>query len=244
MQRELTPREIDWVFCWRTSTGEVRPGARNAGALQYRPHAVGSERGLRTLVRGRAHTSPATGPRLDQLGALSRAGGYVEGFVTHGTLVPARTERELRVLEEAAHAAVLAGDATEWSLAVIGARNKLHWALRIAQIAQDGPSPDLVAALVARVMARWTLRVSENRIIYMDRDGREVQSLEADTLFDVEPLPAFALLRKHPRVLEAESLPKEGTKEFQATADEWAKVIMESAGIKVTDEGPRSAPWH
>ncbi|HEX7602860.1 MAG TPA: hypothetical protein VF316_14690 [Polyangiaceae bacterium] len=245
MQRDLMPREIDWVFCWRTSTGDVRPGARNAGALKYHPQAVGSEHGLRTIVRGRAHTRAAKGPRLDQLGALSRGGCFVEGYVTHGALVPARTERELRVLWDAARAAVLAGEATEWSLAAIGARNKVHWALRIGQNAQDSPSPKLVAELAARVMARWTLRIEENGIVYVDREGHEVQSLEADTLFDAQALPAFALLRgKHPRFLEPENLPEEGTAEFEATADEWAQVMMEwvrCAGVEVTDDdGPRA----
>jgi hypothetical protein len=230
MQRELMPREIDWVFCWRTSTGEVRPGARNAGALRYHPYVVGSERGLRTIVRGRTHTAARApkGPRLDHLGALSRGGSFAEGFVTHGVLIPARTERELRVLEDAARAAVLEGELTEWSLAAVGARNKVYWALRLGQGAQDAPSPKLVADLVARVMARWTLRVDENRIVYQDRDGREIQSLEADTVFDEQPLPAFAWLHgRQIHVLHPETLPPEGTAAFQAASDEWSEVMME-----------------
>ena len=56
VQRDIQANEIDWVFCWRTSTGEVRPGARDTGmngkAVLYQPSGARPEAGLRTIVRG------------------------------------------------------------------------------------------------------------------------------------------------------------------------------------------------
>ena len=50
MQRDIHTNEIDWVFCWRTSTGEVRAGARdthmNGARVLYQPSASRPDTGL------------------------------------------------------------------------------------------------------------------------------------------------------------------------------------------------------
>ena len=95
-KREIQPNEVKWVFCWRTCTGEVGPGAREAfrpgRPISVRP--VGPNNGLRTIVRGPGRTRPRSvvGPRLDQQGAMSRAGIHALGYVTRANLVPARSE--------------------------------------------------------------------------------------------------------------------------------------------------------
>ena len=200
MEREITPREIDWVFCWRTTTGEVRPGARDTslklGAVRYQPSALGHNAGLRTIVHGRLHTCPLppTGPRLDEQGGISRGSLFVWGYVNHAILVPARTGHELAVLQAAAHAAVLSGEASEWSLALIGARKQTYWAIHLAA------RPEIIAALAARVGAPWTLEIKEKtvgswvkgaQISCLDRNGGVLATLEADTVFDDAPLPLF-----------------------------------------------------
>ena len=200
MQRDLQPNEIDWVFCWRTSTGEVSPGSRDAsmnlGAVRYQPSALGHNAGLRTIVRGRLHTCPQApiGPRLDEQGGISRGSLFVWGYVSHAFLVPARNGRELAMLQAAAHAAVLAGDATEWSLATVQGRGKLYWAIHL------GAHPEVVSHIAARVDAPWTLEVREktigsyvkgSQIASRDREGNVTWTLEADTLFDDAPLPLF-----------------------------------------------------
>ena len=99
MQRDIEPNEIDWVFCWRTSTGEVRAGARDTGMngkrVPYQPRRVQPQAGLRTIVRRRVRTypRPAIGPRLDEQGAISRMSGFSWGHVTSPYLVPATTMR-------------------------------------------------------------------------------------------------------------------------------------------------------
>jgi hypothetical protein len=198
MESDVQPNEIDWVFCWRTITGDVRPGGRdtrfNGQPVRYRPRAVSPDAGLRTIVHGRegscAH--PPSGPRLDEQGGISRMALHVWGHVVRAHIVPARTERELRVLRDAAHAAVLSGEASEWALAAIHARRRVHGATHI------GATPEVVSDLAARVDAPWTLEVREKlvgswmkggQILCLDRDGRVTDTLEADTVFDDSPLP-------------------------------------------------------
>ena len=201
MQRDIQTNEIDWVFCWRTSTGEVRAGARDAAMsgkpVLYQPSTSGPCAGLRTIVRGRVRTCPLppTGPRLDGQGAITRMCMFVSGYVNSPTLVPARTTRELRVLRDAACAAVRSGDATEWALGAIRARKRVRWAIHLS-------APlEVVADLAARVDAPWTLGVREKlvgswlegaQISCRDREGRVIETLEADSVFDDAPLPAFA----------------------------------------------------
>lgn len=249
MKRELTPNEVDWVFCWRTSTGEVRPGGRDSGAARYEPHTVRPERGLRTIMRGRLSTCPTrpTGPRLDEQGARSRRDLFVWGYVTHGALVPARNERELRILEDAARDAIFAGDASEWSLAAVGARGGVHWAVRISQEGQDELAPSLVADLAARVEAPWTLRVEENRVAFVDRFGRVIENLEADSLFDDAALPAFAsqavephLEVRSPMLLRVDL--EDETEELGDAPDELGRAMiawLRSNGVEVGDDEGR-----
>ncbi len=181
MERDVQPNDIDWVFCWRTSTGDVRQGARdtafNGQPVRYRPSGSKSSAGLRTIVAGRLGTCrrPPTGPRLDEQGAISRMCMFVSGYVNRASLVPARTKGELGVLCDAAHAAVLSGDASEWALAAIHARERVRWAVHIAAL------PAVIPDFAARVDAPWTLEVREKlvcswmkggQILCLDREGR------------------------------------------------------------------------
>lgn len=99
MQRDIQTNEIDWVFCWRTSTGEVRPGARDAAMngkpVLYQPSASRPGTGLRTIVRGRVRTCPLppTGPRLDGQGAITRMCLFLTGYVNSPTRVSTRRGR-------------------------------------------------------------------------------------------------------------------------------------------------------
>jgi hypothetical protein len=166
------------------------------GAVRYQPSALGYNAGLRTIVHGRLHTCPRppTGPRLDEQGGISRGSLYVWGYVTHALLVPARNGRELAVLQAAAHAAVLSGDASEWALAAIHTRSQVYWAIHL------GARPEVVAELAARVDAARTFEVREKQIgswvkgaqiSCLDREGQVTSVLEADTVFDDAPLPLF-----------------------------------------------------
>lgn len=250
MQRELSPNEVDWVFCWRTSSGEVRSGTRDRGNVRYQPDTVRSERGLRTIVRGRASMARPTGPRLDEQSARSRGELFVWGYVTHGTLVPARSERELRVLEDGARAAILAGRATEWSLAGVGARGHVRWAVRLSQQGQDEVSPPLVAEMAERVGAPWTLRLAENRLVCVDRWGRTIDNLEADTYFDDAPLPVFAaqaeaeraeIAARSPVLIHVE--PDDGADEQDEAASElaWSMIAwLRSNGVEVLENEGRT----
>lgn len=198
MQHDVQPDEIDWVFCWCTSTGDIRPGARKVAMpgrpLACNPDTLRPDAGLRTIVRGREGTCPhpQRGPRLDEQGGISRMGIFVWGYVVRPHIVPARTEHELELLRCAARDAVLSGKATEWALAAIHARGQTRWGIHIAAPAA------FVSDLVARVNAPWTLEVREkfvgsstkgSQIFCMDREGRTTATLEADTLFDLAPLP-------------------------------------------------------
>jgi hypothetical protein len=201
VQRDIEPNEIDWVFCWRTSTGEVRAGARDTGMngrlVLYQPNAVRPEAGLRTIVRGRAATLPVppTGPRLDRQGAISRMSAFAWGYVTEPSVVPARDDRELEVLRSFARAAVLSGDASAWALASFRARGEVHWAIHLSA------RPAVVRELAARVAAPWMLESKEKphgtwlegaRIFCSDREGRAIATLEAEIVFDDAPLVGFS----------------------------------------------------
>ena len=270
MQRDIEANEIDWVFCWRTSTGEVLPGARDAdmnrGLVRYQPRAPGHNDGLRTVVHGRLHTCPRppTGPRLDEQGGISRGNLFVWGYVTHAFLVPARNGRELAMLQAAAHKAVLAGDASEWALAEIHARNQVHWAIHLAA------HPDIVPRLAARIDAPWTLEVREKtvaswvkgaQILVVGRDGTVIKTLEADMLFDDAPLPLFtsrwteratdpgadSLSSEEPTIrntsaLRPVTLPDEDVEEDEddvgavVDLDEIMVALLESVGVHVGDD--------
>jgi hypothetical protein len=121
--------------------------------------------------------------------------GAVDRRQTRVSLVPARTVRELELLQDAARLAVLSGHASDWSLAAIGTRKRVRcWALVISPRAQEGgASPEeTVAELAARVQTSWTLRIEDNRIVYADREGRLTPILEADSAFEdasPEPIP-------------------------------------------------------
>ena len=201
MQRDIRANEIDWVFCWRTSTGDVRPGARdtamNGRPVRYQPSGTAPERGLRTIVRGRVRTCPLppTGPRLDRQGAISRMCMFLSGYVDRPTLVPARTEDELAILRDAARAAVQSGAASTWSLAAIRARGEVRWAIDLSAPAS------VVSAVAERVDAPWTLDIREKpagtwlkgaQIFCRDRNGSVIATLEADSIFDNALLPPFA----------------------------------------------------
>ena len=218
-ERQIQPNAIDWVFCWRTSTGEVRAGARdtrmNGAPAPYRPWGMRPEDGLRTIVRGRVLSCPCPplGPRLDQQGAISRMVCFVSGHVTHPSVVPARDERELDVLRDAARAAVRSGEAREWSLAVIRAGREERWALHI------GASAAVVSALAARIDAPWRLEIREKRegswvkgaeIVCVNRDERVIETLAADSVFDDAPLHALASSWRSPVDGDGEQPPERG----------------------------------
>jgi hypothetical protein len=120
---------------------------------------------------------------------------FVQGEVTNATLVPARSRCELEALREAARAAVLRGDASEWALAAIRARRRVRWAIHI------GAPRAVVSDLARRIDAPWTLDVREKRVgdwvkgaqsFCVDGVGQLAEPLEADSVFDDAPLPAFA----------------------------------------------------
>lgn len=120
---------------------------------------------------------------------------FLSGYVNNPTLVPARTTRELGALRDAARAAIRSGDASAWALAAIRARKRVRWAIHVSAPAA------VVADLAARVDAPWTLDLREKlvgsrmegaQIFCRDREGRVIDTLEADSVFDDAPLPAFA----------------------------------------------------
>ena len=202
MRQDIRPNEIDCIFCWRTSTGDVRDGARdtkyNGQSVPYGPQKQSVRAGLHTSVTGRPCAHRPTGPRLDEQGAISRMACFTWGHVTRATVVPARNARELATLRKDARAAVVAGHAVEWALAAIYARGHRHLAVHI------GASAAVVVDFAARVDAPWTLQVREKmegtwmngaQIVCVSRGGDIVGTLEGDTLFAQAPLPrpgAFA----------------------------------------------------
>jgi hypothetical protein len=218
VQRDIQTNEIDWVFCWRTGTGEVRARTRdarwNGALLPYRGEDLRQEDGLRTIVRGRVRTCPypPLGPRLDQQGSISRMCCFMGGHVTHPCVVPARDEHELAVLRDAARAAVRSGEAQEWSLAVIRAGREERWALHI------GAPAAVVSELATRIDAPWRLEIGEKRgawvkgadIVCVDREGRVIETLAADGVFDDAPLPALASSWRAPADAHAEKPRKRG----------------------------------
>ena len=169
MHRDVQPSEIEWAFCWRASEGGGTVG------VLYRPE-----------VRGPSSLSPRTLRDPKQPDAW---------------LVPTRNVRELEVLEDAARAAVAEGRASDWSFAAIGARKQVRWALCIsARGADDGTSlAALVTDLVAYVKTSWTLRIEEDEMVYVDREGRVTPILMVDTmaLGEVPPEAEVSLPRMH-----------------------------------------------
>jgi hypothetical protein len=202
MQDDIRSGEIDCVFCWRTSTGEVAEGARDAGyngrPVRYRPDNWRMVEGLHTSLNGRVCAHQSTGVRLSHQGTVSRMGCFVIGYVTHAVLVPARDSRELEILRDAAREAVLSGGAKEWALGTIHAGEREWLAIHV------GASSSLVASLAGRVKASWTLDIEEKvetkangnswpngaRLRFLDTDGTVFETLEGDSRFDEAPLPA------------------------------------------------------
>jgi hypothetical protein len=120
---------------------------------------------------------------------------FVSGHVTHPSVVPARNDQELEVLRDAASAAVRSGQAKEWSLALLRAGRQERWAVHV------GAPPAIVSALAARIDAPWRLEISEQRcgswvkgaeILCVDSEGRVIETLAADAVFDEAPLPDLA----------------------------------------------------
>jgi hypothetical protein len=201
MQQDIHPGEIDCVFCWRTVTGEVAEGARdtkyNGSPVRYRPDFNASNTGLHTSVAGRTCRHRPTGFLLREQGSVSRMACIVSGYVTHPVLVPARNGGELRVLQDAAQAAVLSGEAREWSLAVVHAGGRKRFAIHVAAEAS------VVADLSERVRASWTVRVEETvgptgndgswfdgvRLRFHAPDGHAFETLLGDSRFGVAALP-------------------------------------------------------
>jgi hypothetical protein len=179
----------------------VREGARdtkwNGSPVLYQPSGPRTEEGVRTIVRGRARTCPLPpiGPPLNVQGAITRMCIFLRGYVTSPHVVPARNMRELRVLRDAARAAVLSGDASEWALVSFRARGRVRWGIHLRAL------PAVVRDLADRVAAPWTLDIEEKRhgtwvkgaqIFCRDGEGRAIATLEADSVFDDAVLPPFA----------------------------------------------------
>jgi len=206
MQHDIRPSEIDCVFCWRTSTGEVAEGARdsafNGAPVPYRPDGRRMVEGLRTNVRGHSCAHRPTGFRLDEQGGISRMCAFVAGYVTRASLVPARDARELEILRDAARAAVLSGDAGVWALGTIHAGEREWLAIHI------GADSSIVASLARRVQAPWTVDIEErirdgssqgSELRFRDSEGGVLETLDGDTLFDEEPLPPIAAFERGER---------------------------------------------
>jgi hypothetical protein len=196
MRHDIRPSEIDCVFCWRTITGGVRPGSRdtkfNGKPVPYNAEGRAASAGLHSSVSGRACTHRPFGPRLDEQGCISRMCGFVAGYVTPATLVPARDAGGLDVLREAARAAVHSGDAAEWALAAVHARGRRFMAIHI------GAPPAVVADVAGRIEAPWTLEVREKvvgswmkgaQIVCLGRDGLVIETFDGETLFGEARLP-------------------------------------------------------
>jgi hypothetical protein len=210
MQHDIRPGEIDCVFCWRTSTGEVGERARdttyNGQPVRYRPDRWKMVEGLHTSVDGRACLHPSTGFRLSHQGSISRMGCFVAGCVTRPALVPARDARELGILRDAARGAVLSGDASEWALGTIHAGRREWLAIHV------GAPESVVASLARRVKAPWTLNIDEKlerrangtscsngtRLRFLGTEGTVLETLEGDSRFAEAPLPPVAAFETGP----------------------------------------------
>ncbi|HSO37224.1 MAG TPA: hypothetical protein VLT33_32080, partial [Labilithrix sp.] len=138
---------------------------------------------------------------------------FVSGHATRASVVPARDERELAVLRDAARAAPRSGEAQEWSLTVIRAGREERWALHI------GAPPAVVTELAARIDAPWRLDIREKitrswadgaEILCVDREELVIDAVAADAVFDDAPLPALASSWRLPVAGDAEQLPERG----------------------------------
>lgn len=210
MQRDVRLNEIDWVFCWRTSTGEVRPGGRdtkfNGNPVRYCPDGVGPNEGLITIVDGRPRPRRKLGFSLNDQGGISRMGIFVWGHVTSACVIPARSRRELEALQRAAHDTVTSGEAREWALTSIHAGKRVRWGIHVAA------KVEVVRRIATTVSAPWILDIAEKdhtredgsswpkgaRIVSRDLEGRELATLAANTYFDSAPLPSFVPKPRRP----------------------------------------------
>jgi hypothetical protein len=199
MQRDVEPDDLDWVFCFGTRLGAVhdraRWGSMNGQPVPYQPHTHGPDQGVRYVVRGRIRTCPLppVGPRLDQQGMFSRLACWVAGYVTDGTIIPARDLAELEALRVRAAAVVREGLATEWALAAISVGGREQWGLSLA-----GPEA-LLAEIAAHVDAPFQLRLdgggrytTPTKLDCIgSRDEGVIASHLVDALFDAADPPAF-----------------------------------------------------
>jgi hypothetical protein len=200
MQRDVLPEALDWVFCYRTELGAVHDRARwasmNGRPVPYQPHTHGPDQGVRYVVRGRVRSCPLppVGPRLDQQGMFSRLSCWVAGYVTSGTVIPARDPAELETLCARASELVREGRVKEWALAELSADGLRQWGISLA--AREA----LVAELAAHVDAPFRLRLDEGGVYTRTptrldcigpRDAGVVAEHDVDALFDAAPPPAF-----------------------------------------------------
>ena len=260
MQRDIQPNEIDWVFCWRTSTGEICPGARdthvNGAPVHYRPEGQRSEDGLITIVDGRARPRRSLGFQLNDQGAISRMGIFRWGYVTRPSIIPARDLRELEELQRAAHNAIVAGEATECALASIHANERDRWALHI-----NAPAA-VVRKIATGVDAPWTINIGEKdferedgttwlkgaRMVCLDLEGHTLTTLDANTYFDTEPLPMFAATSPRRSFDRVSSAPPASRAEYRvfgrptsesglgALAEEITDHVMEALGPGIEED--------
>ena len=185
MHRDIQPNEIEWVFCWRTSEGG------GAAGVLYRPE-----------VRGPESLSPRTlSPRTLR-----------DPKQPDASLVPARNLRELEILQDGARKAVAEGRASDWTLAAIGARKQVRWAVCIAaKGADDGTAlAAAVAELTRSLKTPWTLRIEEDEMVHVDREGRETAILMVDTMATGDVIPGAGV--SFPGVAVTERWEQEGGK--------------------------------
>jgi hypothetical protein len=198
MQRDILPEDLDWVFCFTRAIGAVPDRARGASSnvQSILPPPAACPRGVRYVVRGRIQTCPLPprGPRLDQQGMFERLASWAAGYVTSGTVIPARDFAALEVLRERAAALVETGRAKGWALAAISGGGREQWGLSL-----DAPEA-LLAEVAAHVDAPFRIRLDEGGVrtptpIRLDcigpRGAGLIAAHEVDPLFDVATPPAF-----------------------------------------------------
>jgi len=212
MQHDIQPSQVTCVFCWRTSTGEVASGARDAAfngrPVAYRPEQVPEGAGLHTSVNGRICGHPPIGASLNAQGCIGRMSAFLWGYVMHAHLVPARDARELEILRDAARRAIVSGDAREWALAAIHAGDREWLAIHVAAPAS------IVASFARRVGAPWTVTAEEKsgrnwpkgaKLCFYDREGAPLETLIGDILFQEAPLPPLAAFDRESAAPQAAS---------------------------------------
>ena len=247
MQRDIQPNEIDWVFCWRTSTGEICPGARdthvNGAPVHYRPEGQRSEDGLITIVDGRARPRRSLGFPLNDQSGLSRMGLFRWGYVTRPSMIPARNDLELKALQEAAHEAIAAGEASEWTLASVRANGREHGALHV------GAPTAIVRKIATRVNAPWILTIDEKdfarddgttwvdgaRIVCSALEGGTLATLDANTYFDTEPLPTFAATSPRRSFDGVSSAPPTSRAEYRVFGRPTSESGLDALAEEITD---------